>query len=306
MLDMAHSIPAAGHLGVAKTLARLTQHFFWPSIKDGKMFCRSYDICQRLGKLGKPTVAPMVSIPVIWEPYKRLEIDVVGPLPPCPNGNRFILTVMYCATHFLEAIPLKEHTAPEVAKALISVFSRFGFCEEILSDQGSEFMSELMKIFLRDFNISHITATAQHPQTVGSIERFHRVLKDMLTALTEQYTDAWDECLPWVLFAYREVPVEGLGYSPFELMFGRSVIGPLGLLKKAWLNDLGLTGVKTNVLEFMQDLRERLRVCMDIAVTHVQKARTKSKTWYDKKARTRTFSVGDLVLVLLPVHTKPL
>jgi hypothetical protein len=75
MLDMAHSIPAAGHLGMAKTLARLTQHFFWPSIKkDVKMFCRSCDICQRLGKLGKPTVAPLVSVPVISEPYKCLEI----------------------------------------------------------------------------------------------------------------------------------------------------------------------------------------------------------------------------------------
>jgi len=52
-------------------------------------------------------------------------------------------------------------------------------------------------------------------------------MKTMLRSLTEQFPDLWDTTLPWVLFAYREVPVETLGCSPFELMFRRSVPGPL-------------------------------------------------------------------------------
>ena len=51
----------------------------------------------------------------------------------------------------------------------------------------------------------------------------------MLMSLTDKFHDTWDEALPWVLFAYREVPVETLGCSPFDLLYGRSVSGPLAV-----------------------------------------------------------------------------
>ena len=123
------------------------------------------------------------------------------------------------ATHYPEAIPLKEHTAENVAKALTTVFSRFGFALEILSDQGSDFMSEIMHHFLQEFDIKQIRTSPYHPQTNGSCERFHRTMKSMIRAFTEKFENEWDECLPWILFAYREIPVESIGFSPFELVF---------------------------------------------------------------------------------------
>jgi len=78
-------------------------------------------------------------------PFAQVAIDIIGPLPVCKeSGNRFILTVLDLCSHYPEAIPLKQHTAAEVAQALGTVSSRFGFPQEILSDQGSDFMSELM------------------------------------------------------------------------------------------------------------------------------------------------------------------
>ena len=143
---------------------------------------------------------------------------------------------------------MKQHTAQDVAKALATVFSRFGFCQEVLSDQGSDFMSELMQIFLTEFGIGHIRSSTYHPQTNGACERFNGTIKKMLMSLSEMFPDSWDDALPWVLFAYREVPVETLGCSPFDLLFGRSVSGPLALLKSAWLNETDLGTAKRNVL----------------------------------------------------------
>jgi len=45
----------------------------------------------------------------------------------------------------------------------------------------------------------------------------------------------WDEHLPYLLLAYREVPQESTGFSPFELLYGRRVRGPLDVLKEAWV-----------------------------------------------------------------------
>ena len=308
LLEIAHSIPAAGHLGVAKTKARLQRHFYWPTISsDIKEFCKTCDVCQRLGKGGPPAIAPLHSLPLVSEPFCQVAIDIIGPLPPCKDtGHRFILTVLDLCTHYPEAVPLTRHTARDVAKALSTVFSRFGFAQEILSDQGADFMSELMQIFLSEFGISQIRTSAYHPQTNGACERFNGTLKTMLMSLTEKFPDSWDEALPWVLFAYREVPVETLGCSPFDLLFGRCVAGPLALLKSAWLHETDLSSAKQNVVEFILNTREHLRHAVEAASEHAAQQRSQAKTWYDKRAVTRTFTPGEKVLVLLPVPGKPL
>jgi len=279
LLHIAHDIPAAGHLGVAKTKDRLLRHFYWPSIsRDTKDFCRSCDVCQRLGKGASSSPAPLHSLPLVSEPFCQIAIDIVGPLPVCKDsGNRFILTVLDLCTHYPEAIPLKQHTAPDVAQALVNVFSHFGFPQEILSDQGSDFMSALMQIFLNDFGISQIRTSPYHPQTNGACERFNGTMKTMLRSLTESFPDSWDTALPWVLFAYREVPVETLGCSPFDLLFGRSVAGPLSLLKSAWLQETDLQGAKQNVVQFILGTRERLRHAIDAANEHATQERAKAK-----------------------------
>ena len=308
LLQLAHDIPAAGHLGVAKTKNRLLRHFYWPSIsRDTKDFCRSCDVCQRLGKGKSVSPAPLHSLPLISEPFCQVAIDIVGPLPVCKDsGNRFILTVLDLCTHYPEAIPLQNHTARSVAQALATVFSRFGFAQEVLSDQGSDFMSELMQIFLNDFGINHIRSSPYRPQTNGACERFNGTMKTMLRSLTEQFPDSWDLALPWILFAYREVPVETLGCSPFDLLFGRSVAGPLSLLKNTWLQETDLGGAKQTVVEFILNTRERLRHAIDVATEHAANERTKAKLWYDRRACEREFEPGEKVLVLLPVPGKPL
>ena len=129
----------------------------------------------------------------------------------------------------------------------------------------------------------------------------------MIRSLSDKFENSWDECLPWILFAYREIPVQTLGFSPFELLFGRNVEGPLSLLKSAWLsNQVSLEKAKPNVIKFMLDLRDKLATCQELATEHAKESQSKAKVWYDRQARQRTFEIGQLVLVLLPVQGKPL
>ena len=56
LMHLAHDIPASGHLGVAKTKARLSPHFYWPHMaKHVTQYVRSCDVCQRLGKVRNHT-----------------------------------------------------------------------------------------------------------------------------------------------------------------------------------------------------------------------------------------------------------
>jgi transposase InsO family protein len=308
LLYLSHDIPASAHLGVRKTSDRLLRHFWWGSAKsDVQEYVRTCHKCQCVGKGFKQVVAPLHSMPIVTEPWSICSIDIVGPLPVCKDsGNRFILTVMDLCTHYPEAIALKQHTARDVALALANIFSRVGFPNEILSDLGTDFTSELMQIFLHEFNIGHMRCSAYHAMTNGSVEKFNGCLKTSLKTLTQRFPDSWDTALCWILFGYREVVNETTGFSPFELMYGRSVKGPLTLIKDAMLQEVDLTRSKKNVVEFMLEVRENLRTALELSASHAMSQRSKAKVWYDRKARMQEFKPGDKVLMLLPIPGSPL
>jgi len=129
-------------------------------------------------------------------------------------------------------------------------------------------MSELMQVFLNEFSVHHIRTNPYHRQSCGACERFNGTLKTTIRSLLDRFPDSWDTSLSCVLFAYREVPVETLGCSPFELMFGLTVPGPLQLAKSAWLQETDLSSAKQNVVEFILNTRERRRHALDLASTH--------------------------------------
>src|SRR6218665_287173 len=116
--------------------------------------------------------------------FSKIAVDIVGPLTPCTvSGNRFILTVIDFASHFPFAYPIKTHTAAEIVRCLILAFTTLGFPDQIillLSDCGSEFMGELMQLFLLECKVAQFKTSPYHLQSNGCLERFHRTLKSML------------------------------------------------------------------------------------------------------------------------------
>ena len=113
-----------------------------------------------------------------------------------------------------------------MAEALVDVFSRVGIPHEILTDCGTQFTSELMKEVSRLLSLRQLNTTPYHPICNGLVEKFNGTLKRMLKKLCEEKPRDWDSYLSPLLFAYREVPQETLGFSPFELLYGRSIRGP--------------------------------------------------------------------------------
>ena len=73
-------------------------------------------------------------MPLIDTPFKRVAVDIVGPIaPPSEAGHRYILTLVDYATRYPEAVPLKKITTETVAEALLNIYSRVGIPEEVLN-----------------------------------------------------------------------------------------------------------------------------------------------------------------------------
>ena len=304
ILSLAHDSPMGGHLGVNKTYHKILNHFYWPRMRrDVADFCRSCHACQIVGK---PTTvippAPHKPIPAFDEPFSKVIVDCVGPLPKTKSGNKFLLTIMCSSTRFPEAIPLRNIKTKTVVKALVKFFTLFGLPKSIQSDQGSNFMSGLFQQVMKELNIKQFKSSPYHPESQGALERFHQTLKTMIRTFCSEFGMDWDEGIHFLLFAAREAVQESLGFSPFELVFGRLVRGPLKLLKEKWLND----DEECNLLDYVTGIREKLTAASEIAKENLAKSQGKMKQWYDKGAKERNFKPGDQVLVLLPVLGHPL
>ena len=299
-LHLAHDVPMAGHLGRDRTLARLRRRFWWPGIaKDVAEHCRTCGECQRMARRGPR--APLVPMPIIGEPFERIAMDIVGPLPRTASGKRFILVISDYATRYPEAYAMGTVTAPAIAEKLIDFFSRYGVPKEILTDQGSNFMSELLKEIYRLLGVKSIRTSPYHPQTDGLVERYNQTLKMMLRKVLLTERRSWDKLLPLVLFAYREVPQESTGFSPFELIYAREVRGPLDVLKEEWTSS---QPEPNDIATYVTQLHDRTRIARDLVQRHLQQVQRQQKRWYDQKARELHLKEGDQVLLLLPDSTQ--
>ncbi|KAK7889409.1 hypothetical protein WMY93_024969 [Mugilogobius chulae] len=189
------------------------------------------------------------------------------------------------------SIPWAGHMAFQ--KTLRRIGSRFawpgivGVAKEILTDCGTNFMSKLLKQVYQLLGVKGIRTTPYHPQTDGLVERYNKTLKHMLRKFVCDTGADWDQWLPYLLFAYREVPQASTGFSPFELLYGRQVRGPLDLLRDYW-EQTETEG--DNIIAYVVKMRERLEAMAALAQENLKEAQKQQKTWFDQKAKERVFS----------------
>ena len=171
VMSVAHDTITRGHLGIKKTREKIMSNFYWPGMyEDVARNYRSCDIYQKTVSKGTVQKAPLENIPVVDVPFKRVAVDLIGPIEPASEaGHRYILTLVDYATRYPEAVPLKRIDTETVAEALVDIYSRLGVPEEILSDQGTQFISDCMKEVCRLLGVTQSTTTPYHPMCNGLV-----------------------------------------------------------------------------------------------------------------------------------------
>ena len=188
---------------------------------------------------------------------------------------------------------------------MLDKYSRVGVPEEVLSDLGTQFTSDCMKEASRLLSIRRLTTSPYHPACNGLAEKFNGTLKRMLRRLCHEQPRQWHRFINPLLFAYREARQEATGFSPFELLYGRTVRGPVQILRELWSEEEEVPEVTKNY-QYVLELREKLDETMKLAQADLEKNQGRSKNLYNRKAKKRSFQVGDKILLLLPTDLNKL
>ena len=163
-------------------------------------------------------------------PGERLNIDLVGPLPVSPSGDKYILTIEDTFSQFVQAIPIKTKEAKHVADALIERhICTFGCPLEILSDQGGEFVNRTWEELCRRLEIKKKVTPPYNPRS-NPIERFHRTLNQILRTFMDRDDPGWERYLPMSCLAYNSKCHSATGQTPFLIWMGREARLPIDII----------------------------------------------------------------------------
>ncbi|GFS11062.1 Gypsy retrotransposon integrase-like protein 1 [Elysia marginata] len=273
-------------MAAKKTTDRILQDFYWPNVwNDVTQFCRSCDQCQRSAPRGLTSKVSLLKVPFIDEPFSGIAVDIVGPiLPALEKGNKYIFTVADFCTRYPKAVTLRNIDTITVAEALADVFTRTGIPTEILSDRGTNCTSELMAEICRLLSMKRLTTSPYHPQCNGLVERFSGTLKRMLKKLAAARPRDWKRYINAALLAFREAPLDSLGFTPFELVFRRPASGPMAILRELWTEEIRDEEVKITY-EYVVDLSEKLESMIELAHENLRTLSIRHKYHFDKKAK---------------------
>jgi len=279
------------HVGQERLYNSLKMKYWFPRMYSTVLqYVASCELCQRTKTSPHQKKAPLKPLEVV-EPFGRVHMDFVGPLPQTTEGYRHILVVVDSTTLYVEAFPTKSTTAEEVAEILYKeIIARYGVMTEILTDQGSSFRNKLMAQLCKLLNIKHRFSSPHHPQTDGKAERMIQTLIRSLKLICDTQTQ-WAEKLTPVLMSYRSTVTMATGISPYHALYGREMV----------------TGIDANLLQnfmkspnmqsYMTNLVPKLQLTHDIIQQNLRDGQIKSKQHYDQGSQEPEMQVGEKVLM---------
>lgn len=288
-----------GHTGRNRLYAKIKAKYHWKGIaRDISKYIKSCHSCQ-ISKPKTYNVEPLTITQTSHKAGDRIIIDTIGPLRKSDNQNQYALTIVCDLTKFLVMIPLKNKEAISIAKALFENFIlTFGPPSSILSDRGTEYVNKIMDELTTLTGIKHDKSTPYRPQTLGAIERTHRVFNEYLRSyLTNQ--PCWETNMNYFQFCYNITPHSSFKnrYSPYELMFGKQV-NDLEIINNDVIDPL------YNIDNYALEFRYRLQTAYKNAINLLIESKNKNKEFFDKKCNPLNIAIGDKVILVAEGKTK--
>ena len=178
-----HDGPCGGNFAAKRTTFKILQAgYYWPTLhQDVTRYINQCDQCQRMGKPTQRDEMPLQP-QVTLGPFEKWGMDFVGPINPPSRQRSYIIVCTDYLTKWAETKAIKAATEEKVAEFLReNIFYKFGYPRELVTDQGSQFTSNLIEDLLAHHKIKHRTSTPYHPQANGQVEVTNRALEGILS-----------------------------------------------------------------------------------------------------------------------------
>eukprot|EP00731_Ephydatia_muelleri_P007461 Em0003g1709a len=279
-----------GHIGEEKMKHRLKERFYWPGCTEAVgEWCRNCISCTTRKTVAPKRRAPLQTIKAGY-PMQIVSVDLMGPLPETEDGCKYVMVAVDCFTRWVEVYAIRNQEATTVAKKLVDeMFCRFSPPEQLHSDQGRQFESDLVKEICELLQIRKTRTTPYHPQCNGMVERFNRTLLDMLSTAVGNHQADWQQHIRKLCLAYNSSVHSSTGFTPFFLMFGRQAKLPIDLM-------YGTNQMEPNTTsEYARCLKDALQEAYALVRERCQAEHKRQKELYDQKVHGKPFSPGELV-----------
>jgi hypothetical protein len=285
VIHLHHDTYAAGHPGRFKTAELILRNYWWPRIQgDVRAYVDGCNRCQQtktfpakpMGKLS-PNKTPQK----IWQ---YISVDLITQLPPSLGHDAIMVVVDRLSKRIRLAPTNGEVTSEGVARIFRdTVWRDFGLPEVVISDRGSQFVSNFTKDLYRLLGIKMNPSTAYHPQTDGQTERINQEVEQYLRLFVNYRQDDWVEWLPLAEFSYNDKIQSSTGYSPFYLNYGQHPRKSVEPRRE----------VKTEAADVFEKRMKKIR---EEAAAAMEKAAKDMKKYYDKgRQDAPKYEIGDQV-----------
>ena len=155
------------------------------------------------------------------QPWDHVEIDLVGPVPTSSEGHTYIFSAADVMSAYVVLKALHNKTMECVARALWEIISEYGTMKILQSDNGTEFVNQVMHELTNMYGIDHRLITPYLPRANGLVERKN---KEIVRSLRKQMKGAagpWHKNLPAIQLALNVKTTDRTKSAPFTLMYGR-------------------------------------------------------------------------------------
>ena len=285
-----HDVKEAGHMGRDRTIAKIKERFFWPTVyRDVSNYISTCHVCQLNKDINEKKKGALQSV----EPggfFEHISIDILGSLKETREGYKFILTIVEHSTRWADAVALKRITASSIVDQLLErVFLRYGTPAEIQSDNGKQFTAQLNQEIVENLHSRACYSSTYHSQAQGLTERWNKTLTSILRSFVNQTHSNWPEFVPWAVWAYNTTIQNSTGLTPYECLFGR---------KPCLTIDYLVEGMREINHQYAQAKWEAIEEIRRIARAHIIEAQIKQQERHARSHDTHTqYRPGDLVLI---------
>ena len=194
---------------------------------------------------------------------------------------------------------MQDQVAETVAEKLLDYVCKFGIPDEILTDRGTNFMSELLQEVYDLLDILRLRTSPFWPERNGLSEENVKTMKNMINAFITVTQNTWDQHINELCFAFNTAEHCSTKFTPFEVQFARTPKLPIDLFYNTDDNEDTVTiDLNLRVEEYADRTQNKLKKLFKLVKNNQELKMNKAKLRYDRNVRAAKVKEGDLVLIL--------